>query len=148
MATQEQTAQAPVKMYRSSYRLVIAAVMAGMEPDGISIEVTTDRRLHLNAKRVAEFKGENEILLDEWNPGPYSRTIELPNHVDGELANVTYRNGVLVVALPLSEASRAAQMTLQTVGDAHGEWITSHGRPVRAKKEGHGHPGRGGLVRA
>lgn len=147
MAAQEHTDYAPVKMYRSSYRLVVAAVMPGMEPDGISIEVTADRRLHLNARKVAEFKGENEILLDEWNPGPYNRTIELPNHVDGTLANVTYRNGVLVVALPLAESSQAAQMTLRTVGDAHGEWITSHGRPVRAK-DSHGHPGHRTLTPA
>lgn len=143
MTTQEQSGFTPVKMYRSIYRLVVAAVMPGMEPNGVLVEVTSDRRLHLNAEKVAELKGENEVLLDEWNPGPYRRTIELPNHVDGELANVTYRNGILVVALPLAEQSRAARITLETVGEAHGERITSHGRPVRAKTSEHGHGTRG-----
>jgi hypothetical protein len=50
--------------------------------------------------------------------------------VDAELANVTYSNGVLVVALPLAGQTRPARLTLETVGAAHGERIGSHGRPV------------------
>lgn len=121
----------PVKMYRGSNRLVIAAPMAGLEPEDIIVEVTADGQLNLHGLERAELKGEKEQLLDEWNPGPYHRRIELPNPVDGELANVTYGNGVLVVALPLSGQTRQARLTLETVGPGRGERVGSHGRPVQ-----------------
>src|SRR5262249_52749087 len=120
----------PVKMYRGTNRLVIAAPMAGMEPENITVEVTADGKLRLQATERAELKGDTEVLLDEWNPGPYARRLDLPNAVDAELANVTYANGVLVVALPLAGQTRPATLTLRMVGPAHGERIGSHGRPV------------------
>ncbi len=140
----------PVKMYRGSNRLVVAAPMAGMEPEDIVVEVTADGQLNLHALMRAQFKGrheaEHEVLLDEWNPGPYHRRIELPNKVDARLANATYSNGVLVVALPLSGQTRPARITLETVGPAHGERIASHGRPVHptTAEEHHGPQGHHG----
>jgi HSP20 family protein len=120
----------PVKLYRGSNRLVVAAPMAGMEPENITVEVTVAGELKLQATERAELKGDTEVLLDEWNPGPYYRRVDLPNAVDAELANVTYANGVLVVALPLAGQTKPAVLTLTKVGAAHGERIASHGRPV------------------
>lgn len=121
----------PVKFYRSDARLTVAAPMPGMEPENILIEVTADGILALHGIARGEFKGDKEVLLDEWNPGPYHRRLALPAPVDGELANVTYGNGVLVVTLPLADRTRAAQLSLNSVGPAHGERIGSHGNPVR-----------------
>ncbi|MDQ6661224.1 MAG: Hsp20/alpha crystallin family protein [Chloroflexota bacterium] len=51
----------------------------------------------------------------------------LPDSVDGQHANVTYGNGVLVIALPLSARTTPANLTLETVGPAHGERIGNSG---------------------
>ena len=59
--------------------------------------------------------------MDEWSVGAYYRELILVDAVDGERANVTYGNGVLVVALPLSESTIPARLTLEAVGPAHGE---------------------------
>lgn len=122
--------QAKIKMYRGSDRLVIAAAMVGMQPEDIEVEVTSNGLLHLTGCKMGELKGATEVLLDEWNPGPYRRTVELPNPANAELANVTYRNGVLVVALPLSSETRPATVALERIGPAYGERVASHGRPV------------------
>lgn len=121
----------PVKVYRGRDRLVVAAPMPGMEPESILVEVTAEGSLALHGLLRGELKDEKEVLLDEWNPGPYHRSLELPAAVDATLANVTYGNGVLVVALPLSGETRPARLTLEAVGPAHGERVGSHGRPVR-----------------
>jgi HSP20 family protein len=137
------TEHIPVKMYRGPDRLVIAAPMAGLEPEDILVEVTAGGELSLHGLERGALKGEKDVLLDEWNPGPYHRRVALPDPVDGELANVTYGNGVLVVALPLAERTRPARLTLATVGPAHGERIGSHGSPVQATTAEE-HHGRGG----
>ena len=124
------TEMIPVKVYQGTNRLVVAAPMPGLEPEDILVEVTADGQLGLHGLVRAELKGEKEVLLDEWNPGPYHRRLPLPTPVDGELANVTYGNGVLVVALPLAGQTRPAHLTMETLGPGRGERIGSHGRPV------------------
>ncbi len=48
--------------------------------------------------------------------------------MDGELANVTYGNGILVVVLPVSEQNRAARLVMQALSPVHGERVGSAGR--------------------
>src|SRR5713226_8440475 len=91
----------PVKVYRSHDRLMVAAPMAGLEPGDITVEITSDGRLILRGDLRASFKGEHEVLLDEWSVGGCVRELRLPGPVDGSIANVTYGNGVLVVTLPI-----------------------------------------------
>lgn len=68
-------------------------------------------------------KDIKELLLDEWSIGEYHRELELPEPVDGSLANVTYGNGVLVISLPKSAYLTTAVLKLEKVGIDHGEHI-------------------------
>lgn len=121
----------PVKVYESSDRLTIAAPMPGLEPENICVEVTPGNQLVLHGDRRGSFKDENLVLVDEWNPGPYCRELPLPSPVDGTMANVTYGNGVLVVALPMAAVTHPAHLGLETVGPDHGERVGNAGHPVR-----------------
>jgi HSP20 family protein len=111
----------PVKMYRTADRVMIAAPMAGMEPVDISVEVTAQNRLLLHGDLRAQLKDVKELLLDEWSIGPYHRELDLPINVDAEHANVSYGNGVLLVALPISAQTVAARLTLERISPTHGE---------------------------
>lgn len=121
--------QIPIKMYRTPDRLMVAAPMPGMEPEDILVEITGNRMLIIHGALRGVLKDTKELLADEWSVGDYHRELELPNSVDGEHANVTYGNGVLVVAMPISDKTYPGRLTLQTVGPAHGEHMgnTGHG---------------------
>ncbi len=96
----------PVKVYRTAERLMIAAPMAGLEPENLLVEVTHDGRLLLYGDQRAMLKEVKELLVDEWSVGVYHRELALPVPVNAVCANVTYGNGVLLVALPISDISR------------------------------------------
>jgi HSP20 family protein len=113
--------QIPLKVYRSPDRLTVAAPMPGLGPEDITIEITLEGYLVLNGKLRGALRGDKELLVDEWSVGPYRRSFALPTSVDGPGATVTYGNGVLVVAMPLAETTRAAVLTLDRVGPARGE---------------------------
>lgn len=120
----------PVKVYRSPDRLMIAAPMPGMEPEDIVVQITEDGLLILDGELRGLLKDDfKELLLDEWTVGAYHRELPLSNNVDGEAANVTYGNGVLVVTLPLTDRMIPARLTLEKVGPAHGERIGNAGHP-------------------
>jgi HSP20 family protein len=113
--------QIPLKVYRSPDRLTVAAPMPGLGPEDITIEITPEGYLVLNGKLRGALRGDKELLVDEWSVGPYRRSFVLPVPVDGPGATVTYGNGVLVVAMPVAEATRPAVLTLERVGPARGE---------------------------
>lgn len=123
----------PVKMYRTAERLTVSAPMPGLEPSDIAVEITSDGRLILQGEVRADLKDSKEVLLDEWRVGGYRRELALPNAVDGPMGNVTYGNGVVVVALPLSDQTRPARLTLETIGQARGERVGNSGHPVTAR---------------
>lgn len=127
---QPQPQRIPIRAYRSAARLTVVSPMPGVEPEDITVEVTADGTLTLRGALRGQFKDVKELLVDEWTIGAYERAVALPVHVDGTLANVTYDNGVLTVVLPIVEQTRAAHLTLESVGRARGERVGSHGRDI------------------
>lgn len=121
----------PVKVYRTAERLMVAAPMPGLEPEDIIVTVSAAGQLVLEGALRGALKGvtDKELLIDEWSVGGYYRKLELPDTVDGEHANASYGNGVLVIAFPLSEQGTAATLMLDKTGTDHG---------VRAGNGGHG----------
>jgi HSP20 family protein len=119
----------PIKLYRTHDRVTVAAAMPGLEPEDITVEVLPDNRLVLRGRQRGRHAAGTELVVDEWHPGPYERVVALPDRVNGEQANVTYSNGVLVVALPVTEHTRAALLTMESVGRAHGERVGNVGHP-------------------
>lgn len=119
--------QIPVKVYRSSDRLMVAAPMPGLQPEDILVQVTENGHLMIQGELRGLLKDIKELLIDEWSVGGYYRELPLPDTVDGTLANVSYGNGVLVVALPISERTHPASLTLDTVAPSRGEHMGKSG---------------------
>lgn len=125
MSERIEVQQIPLKVYRTADRLTTAAPMPGLGPEDIEVEVTADGYLVLTGRLRSALKDtDKELLADEWSVGPYRRTFALPVPVDGPGATITYGNGVLVVSLPVAEATRPVKVTLARVGPTRGE-----GRP-------------------
>ena len=132
MQESEKVQQIPIKMYRTADRLMVAAPMPGMEPEDIFIQVTEDARLVIQGESRGLLKDLKELLIDEWSVGVYYRDIPLPEVVDGQNANVTYGNGILVIALPISSQFTSASLLLEKVGPARGEYAGNAGHPPQS----------------
>jgi HSP20 family protein len=132
----------PVKVYRSLDLLTVAAPMAGLGADDITVEVTDDGRLVLDGRLCPVSKldyrdptGSKDVLVNEWVFGSYHRQLSLGMPVDGPSATVTYGNGVLVVALPLSERTRPARLSLRPIGSTRGERVGNPDHPPHSSAE-------------
>jgi HSP20 family protein len=119
----------PVKVYRTDERLMVAAPMAGLEPENIVVEVTDEGRLLLHGDQRGMLKEVKELLLDEWSVGVYHRELALPVAVNAMCANVTYGNGVLMVTLPISLQTLPARLVLERITPTHGERKGNAGHP-------------------
>lgn len=123
----------PVKVYQSDDRLMVAAPMPGLEPQDITLDVTSDNKLVIRGDARGAFKDQRLVHVDEWDAGPYRREVALPAPVDGESANVTYHNGVLVIALPLAKVTGSATLRLARVASDYGERVGHAGHPIQPR---------------
>ncbi len=119
----------PIKVYRTAERLMVAAPMAGLESENIAVEVTADGHLFIHGDMRGRIKEIKELLLDEWSAGVCHRELTLVTPVNGECANVTYGNGVLLVTLPISEQTRPAHLVLTGMTPTHGKRRGNAGNP-------------------
>jgi HSP20 family molecular chaperone IbpA len=102
--------------------------MAGLGAEDITVEVTGDGRLVLDGRlcpvpklQHGPLEGTKDVLVNEWMVGPYHRELAIDTPVDGPSATVTYGNGVLVVALRVSETTRPARLSLEPISATRGE---------------------------
>ena len=130
----------PVKVYRSLNLLTIAAPMAGLGAEDITVEVTADGRLVLDGRLCpvpkldhGPLQGTKDVLVNEWMVGPYHRELALDTPVDGPSATVTYGNGVLVVALTVSDKTRPARLSLESIGATRGERAGNPDHPPHSR---------------
>src|SRR5260370_17842902 len=128
---QEQSKQQhiPLKVYGREERLMVTGPMAGLEPENIVVEVSAEGRLILHGNRRGMLKEVKKLLLDEWSVGVYHRELALPVLVNAPCANVTYGNGVLTVALPISQQMFPAGLTLKGLSATHGKRKGNARRP-------------------
>jgi HSP20 family molecular chaperone IbpA len=123
----------PVRVYEAGQKIMIAAPMAGLEPRDIAVTVEGDR-VRIRASRRGPHHDDKRLAVAEWSVGPYDRELRLSSFVDGPLTNVTYGNGVLVVAMPRArsgERAAAAQISLMAIAATRGEHVGHVGRVPR-----------------
>lgn len=78
----------------------IKAEVPGIEKDDLSVTVA-DRRLTIKGEsRHEEESEEGELHRREIRSGSFSRTLTLPDDVDGSKAKASYRDGMLELRLP------------------------------------------------
>ncbi|MEO0092573.1 MAG: Hsp20/alpha crystallin family protein [candidate division WOR-3 bacterium] len=99
-----------VDVYDKKDSIVLKAEIPGVDKKDISISISEDEiTIKGEVKREEEVK-EQDYYRCERAYGSFSRTIPLPTAVDKEKAKATYKDGVLVVTLPKSEAAKPKEI--------------------------------------
>jgi HSP20 family protein len=114
----EMSTSIPVNIYRAEGRLMVAAVLPGLQPSDITVEVLPDQRLRVDAKLRGRLKDWKDVLHEEWQAGGGSREIALPSAVDSAAGRATYENGILVLVLPLATTHRPGIIEPSTPDEA------------------------------
>jgi HSP20 family protein len=121
----------PVRIYESGNHLMLAAPMPGLQPQDISISIA-DHTISIRGEERGPRQDNLELLIAEWNIGPYFREIALEQAVNGSLTNATYGNGVLVLAMPKTRDARGidAEFTLEPISATRGERVGHTGSAI------------------
>jgi HSP20 family protein len=93
----------PVDTYETEHAFVIEADLPGLHQENIDVHFEQGT-LTLTGRRgptlPAQENGKLRVYSSERLSGAFSRSIRLPEYVDGEKIEATYANGVLTVRVP------------------------------------------------
>lgn len=102
----------PLNVFRNPEALVIRAEVPGVDPAAIEVHVE-GRALTIKGERPVPPKGAVSHHRRERRFGKFSRTLQLPDDLDGAKAAAECRNGVLSVTIPKREEARPKQIRVQ-----------------------------------
>jgi HSP20 family protein len=91
--------------------VTVRAEAPGFEPDDFDIRVQGDS-LVMCACRQSE-TGEEGERQRTWSRQEFHRTVTLPEGVDADKIDATYRNGILTVKVPISEEHRPKRIAVR-----------------------------------
>jgi HSP20 family protein len=103
--------QAPtLDMYEDKNEVVVKAEMPGLTKDDIEITLSDSTLILKGEKKKEEEVKEKDYYRCEREYGSFLRTVELPAEVKVEGAKASFKNGVLEVRLPKSEAAKKKEV--------------------------------------
>jgi len=116
------TAWAPqVEVLERDNELMIRADLPGMTKDDVKVDIA-DNAVVIRGERKSE-REENEkgYYRSERSYGSFYRRIPLPSGVKAEEANADFRNGVLEITMPATQATEEKRREIEIKGESERE---------------------------
>lgn len=102
---------------RDADRWMLSMALPGVSPDKVDIDVV-GRTLRVRGERVANVESKAEPILSEIGYGRFEREFTLPEDVDAQHVEATYRHGMLDLVLPLREGAKPRRIEVKAAPEA------------------------------
>ncbi len=102
-----------VDVYQTDSDIVVESAMAGVKPEDIDVNVTTDSISIKGARYRQQEVSDENYYHQECYWGRFARSIILPQEVDPESAEVMFKNGILTVRLPKVNKKKARKLKVR-----------------------------------
>ena len=111
---QQAPAYPALNVWTNEEGMNVTAEVPGVSPEDIEINVVGDT-LTLSGTRQPEQLDENvRYHRQERGYGDFNRSLQLPFQVDVNKVEATFRNGVLMVAMPRAEEDMPRKITVKS----------------------------------
>ena len=104
----------PVDMYQTADDVVVRAVVPGIRPDQVQINVTGDVLTLRGEINQEEEKKDKAWHIREHRLGSFERSIALPVSVVSDQATAEFENGILTITLPKAEEVKPKTISIKT----------------------------------
>lgn len=97
------------EVFEREGNLIIQADLPGMSKDDINVDIEDDQIVIRGERRNEREENREGFYHTERSYGSFYRSIPLPQNIDSEQANATFRNGVLEITMPLPEEKQRSR---------------------------------------
>lgn len=98
--------------YQKDNYIIIETFIAGVNIENLSISVTCNTAIIKGERKLENYK--RNYLCQELYWGKFSRTVELPQEVEINKAEVIEHNGLIIIKLPIINKNRAKAIKIKT----------------------------------
>ncbi|EMI17283.1 heat shock protein, HSP20 [Rhodopirellula maiorica SM1] len=102
-----------MNLWEDDNSLYLEAELPGFEMDDLEIYVTGGNQLSISGERKQPEHEAGAWHRQERGFGKFRRTLELPGDVDSEKVSANFRNGVLTLTMPKSEAAKPRRIEVK-----------------------------------
>lgn len=103
----------PIELIERDNTYVLKVMAPGMEKNDINIEVSEDQVSISGTCKVDYEENTDLIHRSEFCSGNFARTVSLPEKIDHEKAKADYKNGIVILTLPMSKQAQASKTSLK-----------------------------------
>ena len=104
-------------VWREGDKWMLSMALPGVSPDKVEIDVA-GRTLRVRGERIANEKSKPELFVSEISHGRFEREFALPEDIDAEHVQATYRHGMLELVLPVSEGAKPRRIEVKAAPEA------------------------------
>ena len=102
-----------VNVWSDQEKALVTAEVPGVKPEDIDLTVMNDTLTICGSRKPEPLKEGEHYVRQERESGSFARAIALPFAVDAKKVSASYKDGLLKVTLPRSEAQRPARIQIQ-----------------------------------
>jgi HSP20 family protein len=95
----------PIDVSERGDYLIIRAAVPGVDPSEIEVKVENNV-LSIRGEFKAEVEENEKVYRREISYGPFVRSLRIPQGYDLEKIDAEFRNGVVLISVPKSEAQK------------------------------------------
>ena len=111
---EETEGQLTVDVYQTPDEIIVESTIAGVDPDNIDVNVTSESVTIRGERKKEEKIDETDYFYQECFWGKFSRSIILPQEVDPDKAHSNIKNGILTIHLPKIHRNKSRKVKVKT----------------------------------
>jgi len=112
---EETEAELTVDLYQTESDIVVQTMVAGVQPDNLSITITRDMITIRGKREENQSINTEDYFVQELYWGTFSRTISLPEEIDPEEAEAIEKHGLLIIKLPKIDKNRETKLKIKSI---------------------------------
>lgn len=104
-----------VDVYQTPTEIVIEAMIAGVKPEDLDINITRDMVTIHGSREESKSVEDEDYFHKELYWGSFSRTIALPEEIEVEEAEAVEKHGLLTIKLPKIDKARNNKLKVKSM---------------------------------
>jgi HSP20 family protein len=102
-----------VDLYQTDEEIIIQSAVAGVRPDNLEISIENDLVIIRGSRKEHVVEEKKDYFYQECFWGAFSREIILPEEVDANAAEASFKDGILTIRLPKSSRHKKKKIKVK-----------------------------------
>lgn len=112
---EDESAELSVDMYDNGKEIIIQTMVAGVKPEDINIDIRRDSVTIEGSRKESKTMRNDDYVVRELYWGSFSRTVNLPDEIDPDIAEATEKHGLLIIRLPKIDKNKQKKVKIKSI---------------------------------